>query len=127
MNKPFYRGAHGNLSLHTVTLSLAALAASGTAVLQENVPLGTEVVGVRIISEALGASTSVKVDLVDANGASTALLTSTATTSTTVGAKPLKPVYIGDSGPSDLVLTNTGTGSATGEITIQIEYIYKGY
>ena len=127
MKSTFYKGAMGNLSLHTVTVALSALSVSATEVLAEFLPVGTEVTGVRVISEALGASTAIKVDLVDKAGATKAVLPSTATTSAVTSVTPLKPVYIGDEGESDLVLTNSGTGVATGEVTIQLEYRFKGY
>lgn len=127
MKSTFYKGAMGNLSLHTVTVALSALAVSATEVLAEFLPVGTEVTGVRVISEALGASTAIKVDLVDKAGATKAVLPSTATVSAVTSVTPLKPVYIGDEGESDLVLTNSGTGVATGEVTIQLEYRFKGY
>ncbi len=126
MKKLFYRGAHGNLSLHTMTVALSALAASGTVNLEEELPIGTEIVGIRHITENLGAGTAIKVELVDGADAKTELL-AVATISADIGNKPLKPVYINDNGPSDLVLTNTGGSDATGEVTIQLEYRFKGY
>jgi len=126
MRKPFYRGAQGNLSLHVMTVSLVALAAGGTKVLAEHLPIGTEIVGIRHITANLGSSTAIKVELVDKADAKAELLT-VVTTSAKNGNTPLKPVYIDDNGPSDLVLTNTGGSAATGEVTIQLEYRFKGY
>lgn len=127
MKSTFYKGAMGNLSLHTVTVALSALAVSATKVLAEFLPVGTEVTGVRVISEALGTATAIKVDLVDKAAGSKPVLPSTSTVSAVTSVTPLKPVYIGDEGESDLVLTNSGTGVATGEVTIQLEYRFKGY
>lgn len=127
MKNVFYKGAQGNLSLHVMTISLAALAASGTQALETELPIGTEIVGVRNIGAALGANTAYKVDLVDKSGGSRAILAATTSTSATSGIKPLTPVYIGDEGVSDLILTNTGTGVANGEVTIALEYRFKGY
>jgi len=127
MKNVFYKGAQGNLSLHVMTISLAALAASGTQALETELPIGTEVVGVRYNAEALGASTAYKVDLVDKSGGSRAILAAITSTSVTAGIKPLAPVYIGDEGVSDLILTNTGASAATGEVTIALEYRFKGY
>lgn len=126
MKETFYKGAMGNLSLLSCTIALSALAVSGSKVLADKLPIGTQVVGIRHITDALGASTKVKVELVDAANAKTELLEVT-TTSADAGATPIKPVYIGDNGPSDLVLTNSGTGAATGEVVIQLEYRFKGY
>lgn len=127
MKETFYKGAMGNLSLLSVTVALAALAADGTEVLADKLPIGTQVVGIRKITGALGANTAIKVELSDASATKTVLLASAATTSAGNVSNALKPVYIGDNGPSDLVLTNTGTGAATGEVTIQLEYRFKGY
>lgn len=126
MKETFYKGAMGNLSLLSMTISLAALAASGTKVLADKLPIGTQIVGIRHITANLGASTAIKVELVDPADTKTELLT-VATTAADVGNTPLKPVYIGDEGASDLVLTNTGANPATGEVTIQLEYRFKGY
>lgn len=127
MKSAFYKGAQGNLSLHTVTVTLAALAASGTQALSTELPIGTEITGVRFNGEALGASTGYKVDLVDKAAGSRVVLAATVSTGATAGILPLKPIYIGDEGVSDLILTNTGASAATGEVTIGIEYRFKGY
>lgn len=126
MKEPFYNGTHGNLSLHIVTVTLAALATNGTKMLADKLPIGTEIVGIRHITANLGATTAIKVEAIDASATATELLTVT-TTAADVGVTPLKPLYIGDNGPSDLVLTSTGAGAATGEVTIALEYRFKGY
>jgi multisubunit Na+/H+ antiporter MnhB subunit len=126
MKETFYKGAMGNLSLLSVTVALSALAANGTKVLHDKLPIGTQVTGIRHITAALGGSTAIKVELVDPANTKTELLAVT-TTSADVGNTPLKPTYIGDQGASDLVLTNTGGSAATGEVTIQLEYRFKGY
>jgi hypothetical protein len=127
MKRTFYKGAMGNLSLHTVTVSLAALAASAKKVLESELPIGAEITGVRFNVDALGASTAFKVDLVDKSGGSRAILAATTSVSATSGINSIKPVYIGDEGVCDLVLQNTGTGPASGEVSISIEYRFKGY
>ena len=126
MNETFYKGAHGNLSVHCVATAIRTLKAGDSRLVLEHLPIGTEIVGIRHITDSLGASTAIKVELADATGTKTELLT-VATASADAGSTPLKPIYIGDNGPSDLVLTNTGTGSATGEVMIQLEYRFKGY
>jgi hypothetical protein len=127
MKTPFYKGAQGNLSKHIVTVALSALAVSGTKVIAESVPLGTEITSVTVIGEALGADTAYSIALVDREEKSTMLITSTTSTSATSKVVPLKPIYVGDEGPSDIVLTNQGTGAATGEVTVHIEYRFVGY
>jgi hypothetical protein len=127
MRNTFYKGAQGNLSLHVMTIALAALAGSGTKVLESELPIGAEITGVRFNGEALGASTAFKVDLVDKTGDSRPILAATVSTGVTAGMKPLKPIYIGDEGVCDLILTNTGASPATGEVVIAIEYRFKGY
>ena len=127
MKQSFYKGAMGNLSLHTVTVALSALAVAGTKVLEKDIPIGAEITGVRLINGALGASTAVKVDLVDHDDNAKAVLASQVTTSAGAQFIPIKPVYVGVEGESDLVLTNSGTGAATGEVTVQLEYRFKGY
>lgn len=126
MKETFYKGAMGNLSLLSVTVALSALAANGTKVLHDKLPIGTQIVGIRHVTANLGASTAIKVELIDPANTKTELLTVT-TTSADNGSKVLKPLYIGDKGASDLVLTNSGGGQATGEVTIQLEYRFKGY
>ena len=127
MKQSFYKGAQGNLSLHVITVALATLASGSKKLLEESLPIGTEVTGVRIIHENLGASTAVQVDLVDKEDNAKSVLASKTTTSAGVAFTPIKPVYIGDEGESDLVLTNSGANSASGEVTIQLEYRFKGY
>ena len=127
MKTPFYKGAQGNLSKHIVTVALSALAADATKVIAESVPLGTEITSVTVIGEALGADTAYSIALVDREEKSTTLVASTVSTSATSKVVPLKPIYVGDEGPSDVVLTNSGTGTATGEVTIHIEYRFVGY
>jgi len=126
MKETFYKGAMGNLSLLSITVSLTALVGGGSKVLQEKLPIGTQIVGIRHITANLGASTAIKVELIDPADVKTELLT-VATTAADIGNKPIKPVYIGEEGASDLVLTNTGGSAATGEVTIQLEYRFKGY
>ncbi|WP_299262890.1 hypothetical protein [uncultured Psychrosphaera sp.] len=127
MKTPFYKGAQGNLSKHIVTVALSALAVSGTKVIAEDLPLGTEITSVTVIGAALGVDTAYKLDLVDRDSNVTALVASTTSTSATSKTVPLKPIYVGDEGPSDIVLTNSGTGAATGEVTVHIEYRFVGY
>ena len=126
MRETFYKGAAGNLSLHVVTLSLAALAANSTVVASSELPVGTQITGVRIINDALGANTELTVQVVDHSGVEKDLAEFTTTSEGNEGAF-IKPVYIGDEGPSDLALKNTGTAAATGEVVVQLEYRYKGY
>lgn len=126
MKETFYKGAAGNLSMHSVTLALSALAVSGVAVASANLPIGTQITAVRIINEALGADTEVTAQVVNRNGDSTDLA-AFSTVAADNGVTYIKPHYIGDEGPSDLVVKNTGTGAATGEVILQIEYRYKGY
>lgn len=126
MKETFYKGAAGNLSMHSVTLGLAALAANGVAVASANLPIGTQITAVRIINDALGSDTEVTAQVVSRNGDSTDLA-AFSTVAAGDDVTYIKPHYVGDEGPSDLVVKNTGTGAATGEVVLQIEYRYKGY
>ena len=126
MRETFYKGAQGNLSLHLMTVELAALAAAGKVTLTDHLPLGTQITGIRHVTEALGASTALTIDVVDKAAASVELLAVT-TTSALEGTKALLPIYIGDNGPSSLVLENTGASAATGKVHIALEYRFKGY
>ncbi|MDN3390861.1 hypothetical protein [Pseudoalteromonas sp. APC 3691] len=126
MKETFYKGAAGNLSLHLVTLSIAALAANATTIASESLPIGTQITGVRIINDALGADTELTVQVVDHSGGEKDL-TAFDTASAGNAGVFVKPVYIGDEGPSDLVVKNTGSAAATGEVVLQLEYRYKGY
>lgn len=126
MKETFYQGAQGNLSLHVVAVSLAALAAGGTVVANTELPIGTQITGVRIINDALGADTEVTVQIADRESNSTDLAVFDTATAGESGAY-VKPVYIGDEGPSDLVIENSGSAAATGVVTIQLEYRFKGY
>lgn len=126
MKETFYRGAQGNLSLHVLTLSLTALASGSTVIAAEQLPIGTQVTGIRVINSALGADTELTTKLVDSKGTETELsVIDTVSAGTDV--TPVKPIYIGDTGPSELVIENSGTGAATGEVTLQLEYRFKGY
>lgn len=126
MKETFYKGAQGNLSLHVAVIGLAAVASGGTVVAAENLPIGTQITGVRIINEALGADTEVTVQIADREGNSTELAVFDTTSAGNSG-EFIKPVYIGDEGPSDLVIENSGTAAATGEVVVQLEYRFKGY
>lgn len=126
MKETFYKGAAGNLSLHLVTLSIAALAANATTIASESLPIGTQITGVRIINDALGADTELTVQVVDHSGGEKDLTAFDTASAGNEGAF-VKPVYIGDEGPSDLIVKNTGTAAATGEVVLQLEYRYKGY
>lgn len=126
MKETFYKGAAGNLSMHSVTLALAALAANGEVVASANLPIGTQITAVRIINDALGADTEVTAQVVSRNGDSTDLA-AFSTVAAGGGVNYIKPHYVGDEGPVDLAIKNTGTGAATGEVVLQIEYRYKGY
>lgn len=126
MKETFYQGAQGNLSLHIVAVSLATLAAGGTVVANTELPIGTQITGVRIINDALGTDTEVTVQIADREGNSTDLAVFDTATAGDSGAY-VKPVYIGDEGPNDLVIENSGSAAATGVVTIQLEYRFKGY
>lgn len=126
MRETFYKGAQGNLSLHIAMVSIAALAVDGKVTVSEGLPIGTEVTGVRIINDNLGANTELTVSLDDYSAGSKELATFT-TTSAGNDVQYIKPVYIGDEGPSDLVIENSGSAAATGDVTLQLEYRFKGY
>ncbi|MDC9527609.1 hypothetical protein PSH54_19205 [Pseudoalteromonas sp. Angola-30] len=126
MKETFYKGAAGNLSLHLVTISLAALATEATKVVTESLPIGTQITGVRIVNEALGTGTKLTAQVVSHEGDTTDLVEFD-TESAGNGGAFIKPAYIGDEGPSDLVVKNTGSSSATGEVVLQLEYRYTGY
>ncbi|MCP4587654.1 hypothetical protein [Pseudoalteromonas sp.] len=126
MKETFYKGAAGNLSLHLVTISLAALAADATKVVAESLPIGTQITGVRIVNDALGADTKLTAQVVSHSGDSADLVEFDTASAGNSGVF-IKPVYIGDEGPSDLVIKNTGTDSASGEVVLQLEYRYTGY
>ena len=126
MKETFYKGAAGNLSLHVATISLAALAVDATAIASDGLPIGTQITGVRIINDALGTGTELTVQVVDHSGGEKDLAAFNTASAGNAGAF-VKPVYIGDEGPSDLVVKNTGSAAATGEAVIQLEYRYKGY
>ena len=126
MKETFYKGAAGNLSLHLVTISLAALATEATKVVTESLPIGTQITGVRIVNDELGADTKLTAQVVTHSGDSADLVEFDTASAGNSGAF-IKPVYIGDEGPSDLVVKNTGTASASGEVVLQLEYRYTGY
>lgn len=126
MKQTFYKGAAGNLSLHLVTIALASLDVSATVVAEESLPIGTEITGVRIVNEALGANTKVTAQLVTHEGVATDLAQFDTASAGNAG-EFIKPVYVSDEGPSDLVIKNTGTAQATGEVVLQLEYRFTGY
>lgn len=126
MNQQFYKGAQGNLSLHLSSVVGLSLAAGASHTLDENLPIGVQVTGVRVINDALGANTELTVQLVDHAGNATDLA-AVSTVSADATVTPTKQFYIGDQGLSDLVIKNTGTGAAAGDVTVQLEYRFKGY
>ncbi|MET6758936.1 hypothetical protein [Pseudoalteromonas sp. NCIMB_1079] len=126
MKETFYKGAAGNLSLHVATISLAALAVEATDIASDGLPIGTQITGVRIINDALGTDTELTVQVVDHSGGEKDLAAFNTASAGNAG-EFIKPVYIGDEGPSDLAVKNTGSSAATGEVVLQLEYRYKGY
>jgi len=126
MKETFYKGAQGNLSLHVATVMLAGLSTGTAIVLSDNLPIGTQVTGVRVVNDALGADSEITVRLSDKDNSKTTLAV---IEGDTAGATftPIAPVYIGDDGPCDLELLSSSTGAATGEVVVQLEYRFKGY
>ena len=103
MKETFYKGAAGNLSLHLVTVSLAAIAVNSSVIAVDGLPIGTQITGIRVVTDALGAGTEVTAKVVTHGGDETSLAAFD-TVAAGNAAEFVKPVYVGDEGPSDLVL-----------------------
>ncbi len=126
MRETFYKGAQGNLSLHVASVMLAGLGVGASVTLSEQLPIGTQITGVRVLNDALGADSEITIRLSDKDNSKTSLI-EVDTVNSGSAVVPVKPVYIGDNGPSDLELLSSGAGAATGEVTVQVEYRFTGY
>ena len=66
MRETFYKGAQGNLSLHVASVMLAGLGVGASVTLSEQLPIGTQITGVRVLNDALGADSEITIRLSDA-------------------------------------------------------------
>lgn len=123
VNVPIYVGANGNFSFASGTFTMNAVAADVVRMMK--IPVGTTIHQFRLHHDNLGAGTSMQVALRAFDGTVTNLGTSITTTSSTSVSQILKPTYVGDEGPSELVLVVAGT--ASGEVTLEIEFVATGY
>lgn len=120
MNR-IYQGPYGNLSVHKTYVLLKA-AASGTVVELSELPIGMELLGIRILTDGLGAGVKVTVKSgskelvkdVDASGA----LAFTA---------PVLPHYVGKNESTEMLTATITGGAATGELNVLAEYSFVGY
>lgn len=97
--------------------------AAGTAGKLFKLPPMSKLVGLKLINEALGASTTVKVDAVDKEGNSTAILPASSTASAGRIDYQGAPVMLD---VETTITAITAGGAATGVIDVVVEYIYIG-
>lgn len=118
MSKTIYQGAQGNLSLIHDTVTLADAIGDVTEI--RELPVGTTITGVRVISaDSLGAASTVQVavgetDLTEALDSAAALNESV----------HIKPIYLSET--ANLSIKTAG-GATAGEVTVCLEYKFTGY
>lgn len=119
-------GPFGNASIIARSITLAA-AAIATEINFIELPPGTKLLDVKLINDALGASTTLSAGLRYPNGdgtdSATALLPAAATTSAGARTGAFHPKTF----DTPVIVTGTvGGGAATGEVTLHVIYEYVG-
>ncbi|GKX50604.1 hypothetical protein [Budvicia aquatica] len=120
MNR-IYQGPYGNLSVHKTYVLLKAAAANSVVELSE-LPIGMELLGIRILTTGLGTGVKVTVksgdkELVKDVDVSAALATTT----------PVLPYYVGKNESNEMLTATITGGAATGELNVLAEYSFVGY
>lgn len=113
---------YGNLCAAVGQVEFEGEAAGAEGKLFKLPPM-SKLVGLKLINEALGASTTVKVDAVDAEGNSTAILPASNTASAGRIDYEDAPVMLD---VETAITATTAGGAATGVIDVVVEYIYIG-
>lgn len=119
-------GPYGNSSLVARSITLAA-AAIATGIDFIELPPGTKLNDVKLINDALGASTTLSVGLrypnADGTDSATALLAAASTSSAGARTGAFHPMTF----DTPLVVTGTvGGAAATGKVTLHVIYEYVG-
>lgn len=118
-NRPVYQGTHGNLSV-AVGQYIASATASGTQIDLISLPPGCRVATVLAYTDTgMGTGVGVKVSLGSSVVATVGDM-SAAGTSTTV------PVALPYTTDETIVSTTITGGAATGDLIIEVFYIYEG-
>ena len=120
-------GEYGNLRGKVGKIELAALAQNKTAAVCKVPPYST-LVGCLWAIDALGANTSIAIgtEKLETGTADTdALKATAATTSGTSGMAVFEPIETGSEGVY-VTATNTGSGAATGTVSLTPIYIHNG-
>lgn len=118
MSKTIYQGEAGNLSLIHDTVKLSDAIGDVTEI--RELPVGTTITGVRVISaDSLGADSTVQVavgetDLTEALDSASALNESV----------HIKPIYLKETANLNI---KTAGGATSGEVTVCLEYKFTGY
>lgn len=106
--------AHG-----TITFEGDAISTAGGVF---KLPGGCKITGAYFVNEALGASTTIKLDAVGESG-STAIITATSTVGAGKAEYSGKPI---ETTEEVTVTATVGGGAATGDLDVVIDYIYEG-
>lgn len=114
-----YQGPQGNLSLAEGQVTLAA-AAIGDVVELLELPIGTRIYSVDVVSAALGANTTVAISVGDH-----ALLPAFNTAAAVVSSTPVAPYTTATQG--EKVKATIAGAAATGSLTVIIKYVAVGY
>ena len=117
-DRVYANGAHGNLSLEIGKVTLSAAAVDDVAELLE-FPVGMKFVGVRVVSDGLGASVTVDIKVGD-----TVLVSDVDVSAAGSVIEACTPVYTEKK--QSLTATIKG-GAATGELIVMPEYLAVGY
>ena len=113
-----YIGAAGNLSVAESQVVLDGAAVNDVVEMVE-MPIGLKVVGLRVVTDGLGAGVSV-----DIKAGNTVLKAGVNVSVASAAAIPVSPVYLEEKVP----LTATIKGAAaTGDLVIMPEYTVVGY
>ncbi|HIF9430176.1 hypothetical protein [Photobacterium damselae] len=118
MRDTLYAGPAGNLSVAVTGVTLKA-AVTDTEVELIELPIGLNLIGLRVVTSGLG--TGVKVDV---KVGKKILATELDVSSKSAVTMAIEPVYLVDNTTLELVIKG---GSATGDISVMPEYISVGF
>lgn len=124
---PVCSGTYGNAAVHDSSVTFAGEAA-GEIVAMLPLPAGTRVTGLKLISEGLGASSTLKAGyryVNPDNGATSDAYFLPAASSATAGARESAAFPIEFNRPVEIIVT-TGGAAVTGKVCVIPEYAYIG-
>ncbi|WEF10304.1 hypothetical protein M9782_13865 [Pectobacterium actinidiae] len=119
MRDAVYQGPQGNLSLAESQIVLAAVAAGDIVELLE-MPIGMRIYSVDVVSDALGANTTVAI-----KSGNQTLVAAASHAAAVVKSVPVVPYSTVVSG--EKITATIAGGAATGRLVVNVKYVAVGY